>query len=303
MNLQHLYYFQAVAQYQSFTKAAEAIFVSQPTLTYAINNIEKELGCALIDRNGKNAILTAEGKAFLEYVNYSLKTLDNGVQLIRSTKENQFDTIRICTDRFMLITPDIKQFRQDYKNRNIKFTINKLKESEIEQHVINGDYDIGFQHCYPSTPGLCFSQYPDSEYVMIVSREHPLAKESSIDLGNVDWNQEVIVRDVMRPEPDTATHDIYSIYKKYGYDPRSSKSRASTFVGIAAMVEAGLGIAIVPEQDIIGRFDLKILKIENDIKKPTCYIIQKRGTGDIFSTSLFFDYINGRHGHPEIINL
>lgn len=78
MNYNHLRYFSVLAHTQHYTKAAEILGISQPSLSSAIHNIETELGIFLFEKQGRNVQLTKYGKRYLEYVDRSLEFLDDG---------------------------------------------------------------------------------------------------------------------------------------------------------------------------------------------------------------------------------
>lgn len=67
MQLQQLQYFAAVAKYGSINKAAKVLFISQPSLSKAISNLEQELNVRLFERSNKGIVLTAEGKRIYQY--------------------------------------------------------------------------------------------------------------------------------------------------------------------------------------------------------------------------------------------
>ena len=67
MELKQLEYFLAVSNNKSFTRAAEQLYVSQPSVTTAIKKLEDELGLILFDRNKKQAILTSEGEILVTF--------------------------------------------------------------------------------------------------------------------------------------------------------------------------------------------------------------------------------------------
>ena len=82
MKLHQLRYFQCLAHYLHYRKASEALYISQPTLSFAIKELEKELGIALFKKEGRTISLTDEGQTFLNYVTKSLQILDDGVKAI-----------------------------------------------------------------------------------------------------------------------------------------------------------------------------------------------------------------------------
>ena len=68
LNLRHLQYLNAVYQYKNFTQAGDSLFVSQPTISAAINTLESDLGVKLIERSSKRVIFTYEGEQFMQWV-------------------------------------------------------------------------------------------------------------------------------------------------------------------------------------------------------------------------------------------
>ena len=87
MNLDHLRYFVKLAEVRHYTRAAEQLCISQPSLSHAINQLESELGVPLFERTGRNTTLTRFGEEFLECAQRSLGTLDVGIDsLQRSAK-------------------------------------------------------------------------------------------------------------------------------------------------------------------------------------------------------------------------
>ena len=76
MTLKSLEYFKKLAELQHFTKAANELHISQPSLSYAISELEKDLGVLLFDRKDKKIALNHYGEAFLSYVNQALSILN-----------------------------------------------------------------------------------------------------------------------------------------------------------------------------------------------------------------------------------
>ena len=83
MNLAHLYYFCKLAELQHYTRAAQELHITQPSLSGAISSLEDELKVALFEKRGRNVYLTKYGKEFYEYVSSALRTLDKGVALAK----------------------------------------------------------------------------------------------------------------------------------------------------------------------------------------------------------------------------
>ena len=83
MTLNQLTYFCMLAKTQSYTQAAQALFIAQPSLSYAISTLEKELGCLLVAREGRRISLTPAGETFYRYAKAALEAIAQGVQAVQ----------------------------------------------------------------------------------------------------------------------------------------------------------------------------------------------------------------------------
>lgn len=95
MNLSQLYYFRELTDTRSYRKAAEQLYISQPTLSVAISNLEKELGTTLISRKRNGVELTEDGEEFSTCVSQALQILDEHVASIKRKSEERNSTLRI----------------------------------------------------------------------------------------------------------------------------------------------------------------------------------------------------------------
>mgnify|MGYP000146355935 CR=1 FL=1 len=96
MNLTHLRYFAELAHTHHYTRAAQNLCITQPSLSHAIFKMEEELGVPLFEKNGKNTVLTVFGEQFLRSVENSLKTLDDGIDFLQRTAAAKGDPSRSC---------------------------------------------------------------------------------------------------------------------------------------------------------------------------------------------------------------
>lgn len=83
MNLKQLYYFKRLSETEHYTEAASSLCITQPSLSHAISELEKELGVALFARQGRNVKITQNGKRFLPYVEDALASLENGRMILQ----------------------------------------------------------------------------------------------------------------------------------------------------------------------------------------------------------------------------
>ena len=83
MNLSQLYYFRKLAELEHYGKASEELFITQPSLSNSIGNLEKELGVPLFERVGRNVRLTSYGAEFNEHVCVALSEIDKAIDLMK----------------------------------------------------------------------------------------------------------------------------------------------------------------------------------------------------------------------------
>ena len=119
MRLDYLRYFDHLAEVLNYTRAAEDLFIAQPTLSVAIKRMEKELGIKLFQRSeGSTRIeLTEMGKAYHEYVALALKDLDKGLRIAREIQGEMNSSVRVGTDlchaRQVLVTGVVRVSRKE----------------------------------------------------------------------------------------------------------------------------------------------------------------------------------------------
>jgi len=140
MDTKHLYYAVQVAEYRSISKAADALYLSQPTLSGHINKLESQLGCKLFDRNTIPLKLTYEGECFMEYALQMLELEKNLIHKMQSSKNAASGRITIgippCYSA-TLLPQVLPAFKAQYPQIELQLveesstTIETLLEKEI----------------------------------------------------------------------------------------------------------------------------------------------------------------------------
>lgn len=193
MNLNQLLYFSVTARHQHFTRAAEELFISQPSLSYAISSLEEELGVALFQKKGRNVVLTTHGKLFLTHVERALSEIQQGREVITrmiTETENRIEIAGFSTS----IGPDslphmIREFLSDPQNADINFNFHQAQESELLPGLKSMKYDIVICNETIDDPDIAFTPLITCPLVAIVSPEHALASHQSISLNELESKQ------------------------------------------------------------------------------------------------------------------
>lgn len=122
MTLNQLRTFLAVVEHRSVRSAAEHLFVTQPAVSGAVTSLARELGVALVERDGRGLRVTAAGEAFADAVRTGLGHLDQGARVARSVEEPGRGTVRIAaivTAAEHLLIPLLAAFRREHPNAGV----------------------------------------------------------------------------------------------------------------------------------------------------------------------------------------
>ena len=122
MTLTQLRTFLVVAQLGSVRAAAEQLVVSQPAVSGAVGSLQRELGVALVERDGRGLRVTAAGATFAAAVKTALELLDRGVRVAQSVEDPRRGTVRIAaiaTAAERVLLPLLGVFRRDHPSAGV----------------------------------------------------------------------------------------------------------------------------------------------------------------------------------------
>ncbi|CAH1203639.1 HTH-type transcriptional regulator GltR [Paenibacillus plantiphilus] len=184
MNLENIEAFVYINHYGSFNKAAEVLYLSQPSVTARIQSLERELNCKLFDRLGKGIQITEEGKRFLPYAQQILMTYQKGKLHITQNKSLP-EELRIgCTASVSNYTiPElIPRLKQKFPNIHYKLLTGTT--DDIIGKVVNKEVDIGFVRNvnHPNLQSIKFYEDPICLYVY---EGHPFLTEDNLSIEDI----------------------------------------------------------------------------------------------------------------------
>ena len=179
MELRQLEYFIAVCDEMHFTRAAEKIGISQPTLSQQVRALEDELNIPLFDRIGKRIAITEAGYILLEQSKQILRGLQNVKDSIHELQHVQRGTLNIGTlpsDLDYRISRLLVEYHQEFPNIHLSV----FSSVEIEEQVLTNEVDIGIGVLPFMDERLVQIPLCQEKYVLIVSEHHPLANREWI---------------------------------------------------------------------------------------------------------------------------
>jgi len=244
MNIRQLEYFIEIVRQGSFSKAANILHVSQPSISEMIKNLEDELGTPLLYRGARQLELTDAGQAVLEQSQQIVSLFTNLAGHVKKNSLLQKGKIRIGIPSITASTifpRMLGEFKR--KHPNIELQLHEFGSKIIRQRVNEGALDIGIVCTLPDRDED-FAVFPfvEDPLCVIVHPEHPLATVDAVDFSDL-VNEGFVLY-----SQDFSLHDqILNRCKLAGFQPNII-CETSQREFMTQMVEAGLGIALLPSK-------------------------------------------------------
>lgn len=275
MNLRHLQFFVKLAQTQHMAKAAEALGISQPSLSYAIASLEKELGVPLFEKDGRNIKLTNYGKVYLQYVEQSLNDLKQGSEYISELLDINTGHINLGFTFTMgqdLVPQLVHEFKKDDKQKNITFSYKQDTTTHLINLLLSDKLDLVFAS-KPQKEDIInqvnYYHLVDQEMKVAVPLNHPLANKASVSLSELKPYSFILYSDKSGLRPR-----LNRILNKANFTPKV-KLEAVEDHTIIGFVHWGFGIAIVPNLPQLDNQYVKLLHFNEKLATHPIYAITK----------------------------
>lgn len=146
MNIKHLEFFVAVAQYGSINKAAQSLYISQPHLSHIIKEIETDVGFDLFQRTKQGVVLTPEGEQFLEHSNAILREMENLKRFSRKVNPDK-DRLSLSMTKFSHTMESFNEVCCHNENlESFSYRLNEGSTVDVIDDVLTGTADVGVIH-------------------------------------------------------------------------------------------------------------------------------------------------------------
>ncbi|WP_050181786.1 cidABC operon transcriptional activator CidR [Domibacillus robiginosus] len=242
MDIKHLQYFIEVSNFNSFSKAADHLFITQPTISKMIKNLEAELGVELFDRSRKKLILTDAGNILLEQAKLVSKAFHNLETELDNLLELKTGHIRIGLPPIFdahFFLKVVGLFHE--KHPGITFQLKEEGSKSIEEAVEQNELDVGVVVLPTQNELFDHFAFMEEDLMLILPISHPLAGRAEIDLASLSSESFILFN------KDFALNDrIISSCNDAGFQPRVI-SESSQWSFIEEMVASKLGISLLPE--------------------------------------------------------
>lgn len=236
MDLLQLQYFCTIAQYENITRAAQALFVSQPNLSTSLSRLEEDLGAKLFDRRRGKISLTPRGKLFLEYAQRALGELNAGVKAVQADAQAQGQLLRVVSTQTDFINDVLGAYEPAQLVRLKQIT---CSNHDVYDRVMADDADFGFYFGAPKGQVLEYIPMLSSERVILVHQDHPFAKARSVSAKDLEGQR--LICNYCRDDGEF----FPQLGREFGFTPHINFECDNTQLE-AALVGSGHGISVSP---------------------------------------------------------
>jgi DNA-binding transcriptional LysR family regulator len=270
MDLRLLQYFLAVAEYENVTKAAEALHISQPSLSRQIAQMEADFGVQLLVRGNKSVKLTQEGILLKDRAAEMLALADKTKNELRNERQALAGTIYVGAveiDSFCVLAKAMYSFSQVYPQ--VRFQVYSDNSKGIRENIDRGLIDFGFLLGTINLEKYNFYKVPVQErWGVLMQPDHSLAAKDAISeedlLGQPVICPYRLMEDKTLPQwfPHFEDFQITATFNLTG--------------NAATMVQQGLGMAICMDKQVFAGSHLKFVPLEPAHEETEGFLIWKK---------------------------
>lgn len=263
-----LQYFLAVAETLHFSKAAERLFVTQPTLSHQLSELETQLGVPVFDRTGGSVRLTQAGLIFREYALRSITAVEEGCTALAELEGLERGDLRLgVTQSFIrrLMPPIIAEFRQRYPA--IELQILDLTASNIERQLAEGTIHLGIAFAPSTMDDTVVETILEEPLVALVRSDHPLAAQTAVSWPELGAHPLVLL------DRNYSTRQMIDDYfREAGIEHKVAceTNTIDLMVGLAATTDL---TAILPESAVQKTSEVTVLAIVDPVPMRTSAIM------------------------------
>lgn len=276
MDIKQLQYFIAVSEHMNFSKAAERLHISQPSLSNAIKKLEQEIGSPLLERNTRNLLLTEAGEVLFERAKVIVKNMEvlkieMDEVIIHGTREI---TIGVMESIKHWLPKVIANYKKDYPEMIIHL-VDILGSKRVKKSLKSYKTHVIITNQLMDDPELEVQTLYEERLVAVLPLHHPLAKKEKISISDISEEPFII-----STEGFQTRRDILNTFERAGKNIHI-QFEIERFETAVSLVRENLGVTILPE---------------NYLQGPTAKtIVKKEIEGANLSRNVYLVYLKNRH--------
>jgi len=248
MDLRRLEIFAKVAELGSFSRAAEALFLTQPTISEHVRALEDELGVQLLDRLGRGATPTRAGQLLLGYARRMLTLSREAHQALERFQGRMSGELVVGGSTIpgeYVLPALVGQFKAKYPDISISLLIGSTRQ--VSDWLDEGRVEVGVVGARPAARTLAARELMADELVVVVAATHPWARRGTITLADLQ-TAPMVVRERGSGSRDAVEHALHEA----GIAPATLRvvGEMGSTQAVKQAVRAGVGIALISRRAV-----------------------------------------------------
>jgi len=286
--LHQLKVFEAVARHNSFTRAAEELFLTQPTVSMQVKQLSKAVGLPLFEQVGKRLYLTTAGKELFitcKDIFEKLSEFESTVSNLKGLKKGKLRLSVITTAKY-LIPRLLGLFSQHYPGIDISMKV--TNHEGISERLVNNEDDLYVMSQIPNDFDVSVVPFLENPLVVVAPRSHQLAQEKNIPLKTLA-DELFIMR-----EPGSGTRQaVQKLFDNHGFSAKVKLDLGSN-EAIKQAIAGGLGISVLSRHSLTSESmnsEIVVLDVEHFPIRQHWYVVYPAGKQLSIVAQTFFDYL------------
>jgi DNA-binding transcriptional LysR family regulator len=288
MELYPLHVFQTIATERSFSRAAEKLRRTQPAVSLALQRLELDLGERLIDRSGKDMVLTDAGRAVLDYARRfeNLQSeLDNALAELRDNSAGRL-AIGANESSTLYLLQHIERYRRLYPK--VKVQVRRSLSSRIPSELIDGNLELGVVSYDPRDERLIAKTIYTDSLAFVVAPTHRFADRDVISIKELGL-ETFIAHNVLSPYREAVLKEFQRHQVELNMD-----IEMPTIETIRKLVQANLGVAFLPRMCVepeIEQGNLRCVRVAELAIERKVYLLRPSKRAPSYAANAFLEVL------------
>ena len=288
MDRKHYIYIRTIAEEQSFSRAAQKLFISQPSLSQYVHRIEQRYGVPLFERSSNTVKLTPAGEIYLQEAGVILALEEAEIQYVHETEQLQHGRLRIGVAHYrdcLFLPPVIQCFNRQYPG--IHIILDEMKQNETERALVEGKLDLAISMPPLQMRGFQFQPLIADTFLLAIAKDHWYLKVNDVHIQQEDDGYPTIhladmaqCNFIILSPGRTLWNMQQKICESAGFVPKVILETKGV-ESVHAMAAAGLGATFLPESFLrFSKVKKGLAYFRLDVEEPVIHIgilqLQKR---------------------------
>ncbi|GAA5017464.1 transcriptional regulator CynR [Streptomyces siamensis] len=288
LELRHLRYLLAVAEHGSFTRAADDLHISQPTLSQQIKQLERSLGVQLLDRSGRTVRLTDVGEVYQRYARQAMRSLTAAQRAVHDVQDLSRGELRLAvTPTFIgyLVGPMAAEFHT--RHPGISLSLKEMTQDRMEAALLADDIDLGIAFDAPHQQGINARRIFTESLSLVVGPDY--ARDREPEALAV---QDLATLELALLSPDFATRShIDAYFGRHRVSPRIA-IEANSIQALVEIVQRTTLATVLPDAVTDDHPQLDTVTLTPPLPERTVVLLQRQGGYQSAAAHAFADLMH-----------